>query len=186
MSDPSSRTPLPRDPARMRLGPERDQPSSQPPDGKAPATADNGALSSPKQQAVDCELAGINIEVLQSCPNGHPLVPDCTHLYPLGLFRCEICGHDKKPQPLPLRCDGCGYDICKDCYSGNIEKVSKLGKCEKGHPLVFSIFCSEDFGVPTQPYEYKCAKCDYKGYAKDGRWYCRLCCYNLCTKCENK
>ena len=136
-----------------------------------------------KESSTFIETYGL---IFQKCPKGHSLASDYGYIYPLGMFRCEICGRELKPQPLPKRCSECSYDICNNCYNGKLEKVAEHVKCSKSHPLVFSTFVSEDFGIPTQPYTYECKLCKTEGRASDGRWYCRLCCYNVCPKCGDK
>lgn len=145
-------------------------------------TTSNSTASTAKDTAITKQQCNI----FQDCPAGHTLKQDYTKMYPFGLFRCEICGGDQKLQPRPWTCNCCRYDICDSCYSGNIKQFSTKIKCPKQHPLIFSIFSSEDFGPEEsiQPFIYKCEKCKIDGYAKEGRYYCRFCKYNLCEKCE--
>ena len=149
---------------------------------------ENKAILQSKEIVKDVrKLAAVQEDptMFYKCPKGHTLTHDYAHLYPLGFFRCQICGNDKKPEPKPWTCEECEYHICDGCRNSKDLQVSEK-KCTRGHRLVFSVFTAEDLEASKQVVEYDCPQCRKSWNLSNGRWYCPLCRYNLCCNCEHK
>eukprot|EP01022_Parablepharisma_sp_SALTPOND_P024933 TRINITY_DN5629_c0_g1_i2.p1 TRINITY_DN5629_c0_g1~~TRINITY_DN5629_c0_g1_i2.p1 ORF type:complete len:1130 (+),score=51.26 TRINITY_DN5629_c0_g1_i2:173-3562(+) len=118
---------------------------------------------------------------IMNCIKGHALNFSTTHLYPGGEYLCDRCRSRGNCEDGRWLCERCEYDICANCRAppaAPSEGTTKV--CDNGHQLEFS----------TTPYpngsRYRCDKCQKAFLASKGRWWCDICSFDLCPKCESE
>ncbi len=120
------------------------------------------------------------------CGSGHEL--EYVSSQPFGSFICNMCYQCSANSDGKLHCQPCDFDICAKC--GDLPELAPKSvdgagdeRCPKGHPMDFS---SSDGGMSgysiTQ--RFKCDKCLARGYLSAGRWWCSICCYDICHNCK--
>lgn len=100
---------------------------------------------------------------------------------PNTLYQCDDCGRVYYGSVKRWFCDGCKFDLCRKCLEPpdefKDEVVKEFDTCFRGDKLEFVVQNTRN-GV------FDCSLCGKKGYAQNGRWWCRRCNFNLCTTCK--
>jgi len=109
------------------------------------------------------------------CSKGHKLR---FARIPIGVFLCSHCQKAADSLNGRWHCVMCGENISIDCCSlpiPNIETQNKM--CDYGHKLKLA--------ANEYPWGfYRCKNCGTEDTAKNQRWNCKFCTYDLCLKCK--
>ena len=123
------------------------------------------------------------------CPMGHNLAFSTT-LYYGDAYDCFACGKIGQCHYGRWNCQECGFDLCLNCKGPEkplteeemkIRQPISLGikyVCPKQHILHFSTLLLSDAEM------FACLKCSKQWNRKDGRWYCSICNYEICSSCR--
>ena len=116
------------------------------------------------------------------CGKGHELQHITKEEF--GSYICNICYQCSANSEGKLHCQPCDYDVCYRC--GSLPRLGPASvqspKCPKGHRMEFTTSDGGMDGYSTNQ-RYKCDKCLSRGYLATGRWWCSICCYDLCHTC---
>lgn len=109
------------------------------------------------------------------CAKGHILNWSTgTDGYMAGKFSCDECKKSNSCEAGRWSCKACSYDICPKCRPSG-----PYPACGKSHPLAWS--------TSTDGYmagKFSCDGCKQSNSCEEGRWSCKECSYDICTKCR--
>ena len=117
---------------------------------------------------------------LVHCPDGHLLRAKRSEgdRYPNKIYRCMSCNNFNNTSDIRYTCDTCYYNICPACKPvGHTAVLPFYISCKSGHTLAW--VASKD-----KSEKYSCYNCKQTKLAKDGRWNCKSCNYNICSTCR--
>ena len=104
--------------------------------------------------------------------------PDCPEAHGLRQFRtkhngyrCDGCKRLAQVDIKMWGCRKCNYDLCKSCYN------TSAAKCDSGHHLFLT-------NVRSSSTAWKCSGCRTMSSASTKSYHCRICEYDLCSKCN--
>lgn len=100
---------------------------------------------------------------------------------PVNTHICDKCSRTFPPGHILYGCRICDCDLCVDCYD-NIDKSET--KCNSGHPLFHTSNRAETDQLYSQG--WICSKCLTAVYPNVKSYHCRLCQYDLCSKCNQQ
>lgn len=120
-----------------------------------------------------------------TCSRGHDLELKSVSHMANRLYICSACSEIVRFSGPRWVCEKCYYYVCENCraptpaYTAPIEKptVVKDPRCTRSHKLKFDRYLYPDNA-------YWCDRCDREGKCTSGRWFCKLCNYDICTCCS--
>lgn len=109
------------------------------------------------------------------CKAGHPLIWSYSiKKYPGGKFSCDGCKASTNGAGGRWSCKICNFDICNKC-----RPAKPYGGCKTNHPLKWRTSAEGYAGGA-----FSCDECHSSSKCAEGRWGCKDCGYDVCTKCR--
>ena len=114
-------------------------------------------------------------EKLSKCSRGHKLF---FARHQTGEYACSKCKKAEASSKGRWYCIMCAENICPECSTLTVPDSAKCEKlCEYGHQMKLAAY--------QYPWDsFKCKKCNAEESAKNRRWNCSYCTYDICLKCK--
>lgn len=114
----------------------------------------------------------------QFCKKNHPLIWTTDGAgYAMNVFSCDNCHKSNQCGTGRWFCKDCKYDICPNCRPS--ESAKPYQQCKKNHNLAWSTHADKyPMGV------FSCDGCRTSSKCDAGRWNCKECGFDICTKCR--